>query len=273
MKLFFLVIGCIPLLGGGGCCGLAMAVGPEEEDEGLFRKGINTEGGTNPRTIVASYHERSQEEMMMFEGRVELEAFGVGTSFKAITTPLIDPTQIAKAIDPMNSKAPFITETSNEDTSKEKTPLGVAAVPPTLAKVGMGKLKDQGQPLSYHTVQLEIKGLAELSETAETEHFTEATTSHILRHWKENTSVRIYNVKTNFIATSSIGHSLPKTARKKNQQGCDSENVVVAQMQISVDFKIIDPKTTEEIVITGAFVKSDINKYKHLQYFHVKSVV
>ena len=103
--------------------------------------------------------------------------------------------------------------------------------------------------------------MAELSETAETEHLAEATTSHILRHWKDNTSVRIYNVKTNFISTSSIGHSPPKIARKKNQQGYDRENVVVSQMQISVDFKIIDPKTTEEIVITGAFVKSDINKY------------
>ena len=261
MKLFFLVIGCIPLLGGGGCCGLAMAVGPEEEDEGLFRKGINTEGGTNPRTIVASYHERSQEEMMMFEGRVELEAFGVGTSFKAITTPLIDPTQIVKAIDPMNSKAPFITETSNEDTSKEKTPLGVAAVPPTLAKVGMGKFKDQGQPLSYHTVQLEIKGLAELSETAETEHFTEATTSHILRHWKDNTSVRIYNVKTNFIPKPTTGHSPTKIATKKEQQGCNSENVIAVQMQISVDFKTMDPIITEEIIITGAFGTSGTNNY------------
>ena len=58
-----------------------------------------------------------------------------------------------------------------------------------------------------------------------------------------------------------IGHSPPKTSRKKNQQGCDSENVVVAQMQISVDLKIIDPKITEEMVITGAFGKSSINKY------------
>ena len=35
----------------------------------------------------------------------------------------------------------------------------------------------------------------------------------------------------------------------------------MAQMQISVDFKIIDPKITEEMVITGAFGKSGTNKY------------
>ena len=44
MKLSFLVIGCIPLLGGWGCYDLVIAVGPEEEDEGLFHKGIKTEG-------------------------------------------------------------------------------------------------------------------------------------------------------------------------------------------------------------------------------------
>ena len=103
--------------------------------------------------------------------------------------------------------------------------------------------------------------MAELSETAETVHLAEATTSHILRHWKYNTSVITYNVKTNTIATSSIGHSPPKIATKRNQQGCDTENVVVAQMQISVDFKIIDPKITEEMLITGAFGKSGTNKY------------
>ena len=54
----------------------------------------------------------------------------------------------------MNIKSPFITETSKEDVSKEKTSLGVTAVLPTLAKVVMSKFKDQGQPLSYHKVQL-----------------------------------------------------------------------------------------------------------------------
>ena len=77
MKLSFLVIGCIPLLGGWGCCGMEMTVGLEEEDVGLFHKIINTKGGTNPRIIVASYHEQSHEETMMFEVRVEPEAFGV----------------------------------------------------------------------------------------------------------------------------------------------------------------------------------------------------
>ena len=48
---------------------------------------------------------------------------------------------------------------------------------------------------------------------------------------------------------------------KRKHQGCNSDNVVVAQMQISVNFKIIDPKITEEMVITGAFGKSGTNKY------------
>ena len=57
-------------MGGLGCYGLSMADGPEEEDEGLFRKGINTEEEKNPMTIVASYQEEYKEEKMMFERRV-----------------------------------------------------------------------------------------------------------------------------------------------------------------------------------------------------------
>ena len=45
------------------------------------------------------------------------------------------------------------------------------------------------------------------------------------------------------------------------QQGCDGDNVVVAQVQISVDFKKIDPKITEEMIITGKFGTSGTNKY------------
>ena len=48
---------------------------------------------------------------------------------------------------------------------------------------------------------------------------------------------------------------------EKKRQGCDSDNVVVAQVQISVDFKTIDPKITEEMIITGAFGTSGTNKY------------
>ena len=70
MKIYLLVIGCIPLLGGSGCYGLSMVDGPEEEDEGLFRKGSNTEEETNPTTIVASYQKQYPEENMMFERRV-----------------------------------------------------------------------------------------------------------------------------------------------------------------------------------------------------------
>ena len=95
----------------------------------------------------------------------------------------------------------------------------------------------------------------------ETEHFADATTSHILRHWKDNASVRIYNVKANFIPTTSTGHSYSKIAMKRKQQGCDGENVVVAQMQIFVDFKIIDPKITEEMIINRAFGTSGTYKY------------
>ena len=86
--------------------------------------------------------------------------------------------------------------------------------------------------------------MAKLSETAETEHFADANTSHILRHWKDNTTVRLYNLKTNFIPTDYTGHSTTKTAMYRKQQAYDGENVVVAQVQISIDFKTIDPKIT-----------------------------
>ena len=123
--------------------------------------------------------------------------------FKVTTNPLIESTQTAKAADPTNLKAHFINETSNKEYSNQNMPLGMVAVPFTPVNFVMSRLKDQGQPLSSHTVELKIKGLAELSETSETEHFAEATTSYILRYWKDNTIVRTYNVKTNFIATDS----------------------------------------------------------------------
>ena len=86
--------------------------------------------------------------------------------------------------------------------------------------------------------------MAKLSETAETEHFADANTSHILRHWKDNTTVRLYNLKKNFIPTDYTGHSTTKTAMDRNQQTCHGENVFVSKVQISVDFKTIDPKIT-----------------------------
>ena len=58
MKIVLLLIGCIPLLVGLVCYGLFMGDVPEEEDEGLFCKGSNTEEGENTTTIVASYQEQ-----------------------------------------------------------------------------------------------------------------------------------------------------------------------------------------------------------------------
>ena len=80
----------------------------------------------------------------------------------------------------------------------------------TPVKFGISTFKYQGQTLSSHRFETERKGLSKLSKAVETEHFTEATTSHILRHWKENTSVRLYNVETNFIPLSSTRHSSSK---------------------------------------------------------------
>ena len=48
---------------------------------------------------------------------------------------------------------------------------------------------------------------------------------------------------------------------KRKHQGCNSDNVVVAQMQISVVFEILYPKIADKIFITGAFKTSGINKY------------
>ena len=48
---------------------------------------------------------------------------------------------------------------------------------------------------------------------------------------------------------------------ERKQKGRDIDNVVVAQVQISVDLKTIYPKITEEIIITGAFGTSGTNKY------------
>ena len=68
-------------------------------------------------------------------------------------------------------------------------------------------------------------------------------------------------MKTNFIPTASTGHSPTKTEMEINKQGCDSDNAVVEQLQISVDFKTIDSGITEEIIITGSFGTSGTNKY------------
>ena len=243
-------------MGGWGCYGLAMADGLKERQMGLFRKGSNNEEGTNTKTVVASYHEQSQERRM--------GPFGPGTSSKVTTTSLIEGTQTAKATDLrvlMNPWDPFITETNKKGDSKEKMFWGVAMESPTLVKVEMSTFKDPDQPPSFHTVELEIKGLVDFSEAMDTEHFTLATTSHIWGHWKDDRNVKIYNVKTNFISTAFIGHSHLKPAMKRERPGCDSENTVVVQIQISIDFKIIDPKITEEMIIAGALGTSGTNKY------------
>ena len=191
-----------------------------------------------------------------------VEPFGVGGSFYATNNPPTEPTQTAEIPEPTNAKAIFITATSKIYDSKERAPLDVVTGLFTPIKIGIDTFKYQVQTLSSQRVELEIKGLAKLSETAETDHFAEATTRHILRQWKDNTALIIYNVETNFIPSSSTGHSSSKTAIERNQQVCDSENVVVAQVQISVDFKTINPKITEEMIITGAFVTSGTNKYE-----------
>ena len=259
MKTSLLVIGCVPLLGGLGCYSLLMSDGLEEEDELLCCKGITTEEGTNTTTIVASHQEKYPEGKMRFERM--MEPFGVGVSFKATTNTPTDPTQTAKVPETSNSEATFITMTSKIDEIKERAPLDMATEPFTHVKFGIGTSNYQGQTLSSHRVELEINGLAELSETVETEHFVGDTTSHIPRHWKYRKNVRLYNVKTNFIPTTSAGHSTTKASMARNQKGCNSDNVVVAQVHISVDFKTIYPKITEEIIITGAFGTSGTNKY------------
>ena len=54
--------------------------------------------------------------------------------------------------------------------------MDMTTVPFPPVKFGISKFKDQGH-----------QELAELSETVENEHFAEATTSHILRHWNYKT--------------------------------------------------------------------------------------
>jgi len=262
MKSSFLVIGCIPLWGGWGCYGLAMEDDPKERHMGLFHNTMNAEKVINTKTVVASYQEQSQEENVISER--SMEPFGVGTSSKSTTTPLTEPTQTAKTTDLkvlVNSWGPFINETSKKSNSKEDMFRGVAAVLPTLVEVGMSTFKDTGQPLSFHTVDLEIKGLMEFSEGMESEHFIAATKRHIREHWKDNANVAIYNVKTSLISTVSIGHSRLKTETKRERYGCDSENTAVVQMQISVDFKTTDSKITEEVIITGALGPGGDNNY------------
>ena len=142
-----------------------------------------------------------------------MKPFGFGVSFKATTNLPTDPNQTTKVQDPSNPEATFITTPSKINDSKERVPLDMATETFTPVKFGISTFKDQGQTLSSHRVEPEIKGLAELSETVETENFVEATTSHILGHWKYNTTVRLCNVKTNFIPTASTGYS---TTEKNN---------------------------------------------------------
>ena len=146
-----------------------------------------------------------------------MEPFGVGVSFEATTNPPTDLTQTVNTPEPTNPKAILITSKSKIDDSKERAPLNVATGPFTHIKIGIGTFKDQGQNLSSQRVEMAIKGLAELSETTESDQFVEATTSHILRQWKENKTVILYNMKTNFIPSSSTGHSFSKTAIERKQ--------------------------------------------------------
>ena len=166
-----------------------MIDGLEEGDELLFRKGSTTEEGKNPTTTVASHQEQYPDGKMIFERM--MEPFGVEVNFKSTTNPLTDPTQTSKVPEPSNSEAAFIATTSNRDDSKDRAPLDMATDPFTPVKFGIGTFNDQVHTLSSHRVELEINGLAELSETVESEQFTEANTSHILKHWTDSTTVRL----------------------------------------------------------------------------------
>ena len=66
MKIFSLVIGYFPLLGGLVCYSLSMEDILEEEDELLFHKGSSTEEETNIMTNVASNKEQYPEGKMIF---------------------------------------------------------------------------------------------------------------------------------------------------------------------------------------------------------------
>ena len=260
MKISLLFIVCIPLLDGLGCYSLSMVDVPKEEYKGLFRKGSTTKEGKNPRTAVASHQDQYLEGNIIFEWMVK--PFGVGVSFEATTNPPTEPIHTANIPDPTKPKAIFITATSKMDDSKERAPLDVATGLVTPVKIETVTFKGQGKNLSSQRVELDIKGLDELSETEDTDHFVEATTSHILRHWKDNTTVILYNVETNFIPSSSTGHSSSKTEMKSKPQVFASENVFVAQVHISFDFKTSDPNIAEEMIITGAFGTSGTNKYE-----------
>ena len=146
-----------------------------------------------------------------------MEPFGFGVSFKATINPSTEPNQTANFPDPSNPEATFMTVTSKINDIKEREPLDMATLPFTPVKVWVGTSNFQGQTLSSHIDELEIKGLSQWIETVQTEHFKEATTSHILRHWKDNTTVRLYNVKTNFIPTAFTGRSPTKTAMEIKQ--------------------------------------------------------
>ena len=113
----------------------------------------------------------------------------------------------SKVTNSINPKAHFHTDTRIIDNRYKSKPLSLYTVTLTMIKVGMRKLKYQYQPLSYHTAELKIMGLEEFRKTEETKWFSDTTTSHILGHWKENISVRVYNVNTNYIPTHLTGPS------------------------------------------------------------------
>ena len=177
-------------------------------------KGSTTEEGTNT-SDVSLHQDQYPEGNIIFE-RI-MEPFQVGVSFETTTNPPTETTQTSDILDPTNPKAILITATSKIDDSKERASLDLSTGPFTHIKIGIGTFKDQGQNLSSQRVEMAIKGLAELSETTESDQFVEATTSHILRQWKENKTVILYNMKTNFIPSSSTGHSFSKTAIERKQ--------------------------------------------------------
>ena len=134
---------------------------------------------------------------------------------KATNNPPTEPTQTAKVPEPSNPEAAFITATSKINDRKERAPLDMATETFTPVKFRIGTSNDQVQTISSQRVELEVNVLAKLSKTVENEHFKGATTSHILRHWKDNKTVRLYNVKNNFIPTASTRYSTTKSNGKK----------------------------------------------------------
>ena len=263
MKSSFLKVGIISLLGGGrGCHGKEMSDYVQERDEPhrarRLLRGSNTEEVSKSKSVImiASHQERSWEESMVLERRAEL--FGGGMRFKAAEVALAGPIHESKTVTNLRlleNPILFTTDTSKKEGVKDDNESHVATLPlpPTLAKGQKSPSKDQIQTLFLPTIELKIKGLAEFCDSMESEQFAEATTKHILSHWKNHRSVTIYEVWTFFVASIPVGQSGRKSDIKRNLQRCDNENTVAVQMQISVDFKSTDPKITKEFIITAAF--------------------